>query len=272
MKNYYKISEISRLYNIGPDSLRYYEKLGILKPKRDTNGYRLYSLKELYKLNMIRDLRSLDFSMEQIREYLEKQSIDNTLALLHEEQTLLRTRIKELKKREQIIRNRITELTALSVLTAGSFTVKECPARSCVQLNEYITRDEEMDFLIKKLHKKHENKVQDFGTQTIGAFFSMEELANGIPNVYTSVFFVLEETTDDCDFMLPDGKYLSCHYRGSYEQNALRVRELLEYAAKKGLPLAGKPFEIYEIDNRDTICPEEFLTEIQVHIMDRPSM
>ncbi len=37
MKNYYKISEISKLYNIGPDSLRYYEQLGILKPKRDTN-------------------------------------------------------------------------------------------------------------------------------------------------------------------------------------------------------------------------------------------
>ena len=59
MKNYYKISEISKLYGIGPDSLRYYERLGILKPKRDTNQYRLYSLKDLYKLNLICDLRKL---------------------------------------------------------------------------------------------------------------------------------------------------------------------------------------------------------------------
>lgn len=34
MKQFYKINEISKLYNIGPDSLRYYEKLGLLAPKR----------------------------------------------------------------------------------------------------------------------------------------------------------------------------------------------------------------------------------------------
>ena len=32
MKDYYKINEIARLYGIGVDSLRYYEKLGILRP------------------------------------------------------------------------------------------------------------------------------------------------------------------------------------------------------------------------------------------------
>ena len=75
MKNYYKISEISKLYDIGVDSLRYYERLGILTPKRDTNGYRLYNLTDLYKLNIIRDLRALNFSMTQIKDYLDKQSL-----------------------------------------------------------------------------------------------------------------------------------------------------------------------------------------------------
>lgn len=34
MEKYFKIGEISRMYHIGADSLRYYEKLGILRPKR----------------------------------------------------------------------------------------------------------------------------------------------------------------------------------------------------------------------------------------------
>lgn len=80
MKDYYKINEIARLYGIGVDSLRYYEKLGILKPRRDTNGYRLYNLKDMYKLNVIRDLRRLDFSMQQIKDYLEGQTVDHTCA------------------------------------------------------------------------------------------------------------------------------------------------------------------------------------------------
>ena len=47
-KEYYKIGEISTLYGIGADSLRYYEEIGILKPRRDSNGYRMYSICLLY--------------------------------------------------------------------------------------------------------------------------------------------------------------------------------------------------------------------------------
>lgn len=96
MKNYYKISEISKLYDIGVDSLRYYERLGILTPRRDANGYRLYNLTDLYKLNIIHDLRSLDFSMKQIKDYLDKQSLENTLALLNQEQEIINIEIENL--------------------------------------------------------------------------------------------------------------------------------------------------------------------------------
>ena len=82
MKYYYKISEISKLYSIGQDSLRYYERLGILNPKRDKNKYRMYSLKDIYKLNLIRDLRNLNFSMAQIKDYLDHQTVENTLNIL----------------------------------------------------------------------------------------------------------------------------------------------------------------------------------------------
>lgn len=264
MKKYYKISEISKLYNIGVDSLRYYEKLGILKPHRDTNGYRLYNLKDIYKLNIIRDLRRLDFSMMQIKEYLDRQSVQNTLELLHQEETWLRRQIQELRSREKIIRGRITTLNTAQEIPTGIITRKTFPARLCVRLNEHITRDEEMDFIIQKLHQIHENKIPDFGNQPIGAVLSAEDLKQGFTNIYTSVFFVLEQETPDYDFVLPAGEYLSCFYRGEYEQNAEQFRRLLAYAEEQNLRIIGDPFELYVIDNRDTIQPEEFLTEIQV--------
>lgn len=266
MKDYYKINEISKLYGIGVDSLRYYEKLGILKPKRDTNGYRLYNLKDIYKLNMIRDLRRLNFSMAQIKEYLEGQSVSNTLEMLYREQKLLHEQKKELEARETIIAERISALNAAKAIKPGIITVKSFPERRCVQLNEHITRDEEMDFVIKKLHRRHENKIRDFGNQTIGAFFSMEDLKQGVSNAYNSVFFILEEGSEDYDFLLPAGEYLSCYYRGSYEQNGERIYEIFRYAKENGYATLCEPFELYEIDNRDTIQQEEFLTEIQVRV------
>ena len=67
MKQFYKIGEISKLYQIGPDSLRYYEELGLLNPTRGENGYRMYGLNDLWRLNVIRDLRKLNFPMEKNR-------------------------------------------------------------------------------------------------------------------------------------------------------------------------------------------------------------
>ena len=276
MKDYYKINEIARLYGIGVDSLRYYEKLGILKPRRDTNGYRLYNLKDMYKLNVIRDLRRLDFSMQQIKDYLEGQTVDHTLALLRQEQALVQAQIQELQTKARLLQRRIATLKgAAAVLNAveqklgivpGAITLRTLPQRPCVQFSAHITRDEEMDFVMKKLHRKHEDKIRDFGNQTFGAFLAMDELMQGIPNVYDAVFSVLEEDAADYDFVLPAGVYLSYFYQGSYQQNRSRVQEVLAYAASHGLTLAGTPFELYEIDNRDTVQEAEFLTEIQVAI------
>ena len=107
MKDFYKISEISRLYGVGPDSLRYYERLGLLRPRRDEdNGYRLYSLRDIYKLSVIRDLRTLGLSMIQIKEYLDGQSVESTLALLEREEDLLSRQIHQLQARRETLARR----------------------------------------------------------------------------------------------------------------------------------------------------------------------
>lgn len=53
MKKYYKINEIAKLYNIKTDSLRYYEEVGLICPMRSKSNYRLYTLNDIYILNII---------------------------------------------------------------------------------------------------------------------------------------------------------------------------------------------------------------------------
>ena len=79
MKKLYKIGEISKLYNISNDILRYYEKIGLLVPDiKKENGYRYYSEKQLWKLNNIRSLRNLGVGLKEITDFLETRSIDKT--------------------------------------------------------------------------------------------------------------------------------------------------------------------------------------------------
>ena len=78
MKDYYKIGEISEMYDMSRDSLMYYEKLGIIEPTREDNGYRLYSVSDIWRLNLIKELKSLGFSFKMIKEYLENRDLKST--------------------------------------------------------------------------------------------------------------------------------------------------------------------------------------------------
>lgn len=59
-KNVYHISIVSQMYNLHPQTLRLYEREGLLKPSRSQGNTRLYSDEDLRRLelvlNLIRDL------------------------------------------------------------------------------------------------------------------------------------------------------------------------------------------------------------------------
>lgn len=97
--------------------------------------------------------------MPQIKKYLENQSVNNTLDLLHKEQELVQIKLKELQMIEQKIQNRIHVLTSASLVKTNTLKIKSMPARPCLQLKTHITRDEEMDLAIKKLHQQYEHQI-----------------------------------------------------------------------------------------------------------------
>ena len=265
MKDSYTIHEIAALYGVGPDALRYYERLRLVRPRRAQNGYRIYDLNDIYRLTILRDLRSLGFSMERIGEYLKDLSVSNTLQLLGEERRLSREKMRALRAAESAIRERVRRLEACAAVADGDISLVELPPRPCLRLNADIARDEEMDFAIKRLHRRHENTIRDLGGQKIGASIAPEDIRAGKIGLYRSVFFLLDEGATG-DFTLPGGRYACLYYRGSYRQLGARVAELFRWARKQGLSPTGDVLELYPIDDRFTAREEEFLTQLQVRV------
>lgn len=110
MKEYYKIGEISALYGIGTDSLRYYEEIGILKPHRDNNGYRMYGIGDIRTLNILRDLRTIGFSMEEIKNHLADFDLAKTLALFQQEISVIDEKMLTLQNLKSQLTDRISEI------------------------------------------------------------------------------------------------------------------------------------------------------------------
>ena len=275
IKGSYTISEVSRLFGIGIDSLRYYERLGIIAPRRAFNGYRHYELDDMFKLSLIKDLRRLDMPMKAIKDYLDQQNLASTRALLEKEERLLDERIAQLTADRAAVRARAQALAEASARTVDAPTVERRASRACVELSAHIERDEEMDLLIQRLHRQYEHALPHLNMLEIGGRLSQQELRAGRANVYDSVFFVLEHNDEGAvsgnetapyDELLPAGDYLTLLYRGPYEQNAEVYRRMLAYASEHGLSLAEEPYEFYEIDNRDTANPDEFLTRIEIQV------
>ncbi len=69
-KNLFKIGEFSKLMQVTVKTLRHYEQKGLLLPDEvdEWTGYRYYGVAQMQKLNAIRDLQRLGFSLYEIKE------------------------------------------------------------------------------------------------------------------------------------------------------------------------------------------------------------
>lgn len=120
-----KIGQVSHLTGIPVDTIRYYEKTGLLHaPGRGSNGYRHYNDSHRERLLFIRRCRNLDMSQEEIRRLIrldEEQSADcsEVDALVAHHLRHVRERLNELTLLEQ-------KLVQLQAACSAGKSVREC--------------------------------------------------------------------------------------------------------------------------------------------------
>ena len=262
MSTFYKIGEIASLYNISTDILRYYEELGILVPRRAPNGYRIYRTEDLWCLNVIRDLRELGFSMEQIKAYIENRSIDSSLELFQKEMDVIDRHIERLKSlRDNIITRRET-ISQARELPLGTITLKEMPPRACHRIMQSYETDEEMDILIKQLVSFGPDRQYIIGNNQMGSFISLSDAMDGRCQQYDAVF-ILHPDGEHC---IGKGTYLSVCYSGNFRQTRTYVPRLLDYAREHSMNIRGPLLELLWIDVHTTKHVEEQVTELQLKV------
>lgn len=260
MKDLYKIGEISKLYHIGPDSLRYYEKLGILTPSRGENDYRLYRINDIWKLNVIRDMRELGFSMEQIRDYLANRSVASTEKLLADELSAIHKKIKAITALQQDVENRLATLHAATSQEMGVVHQVRMPQRRCYAIHSGYETDEQMDVLIKKLLNRSPEDLYIIGNNRIGSVIPIKQVNAGNFRGYSSVF-IIDEYGDE---LIEEGIYLTLTYRGNCQQNQDYIPLMLKEASRCHLKPVDSVLELLWVDIHQSEDPAEHITELQI--------
>lgn len=96
----YLIGEVSKITGISKDTLRFYDKIQLIRPKYvdPQNNYRYYTYDQFWSLDIITCCRNLNIPIEKIRFILESNSNEKVLTLLQEQYREAR-RLSEYYKR-----------------------------------------------------------------------------------------------------------------------------------------------------------------------------
>jgi MerR family Zn(II)-responsive transcriptional regulator of zntA len=107
----YKVGELATLFNISADTLRFYEKNGILKAsERSSNGYRLYTEADKNRLDFILNAKSAGFTLVEISELLvievnkNQKTCRDTKELIDHKLSHVQAKIQELQRIEKALK------------------------------------------------------------------------------------------------------------------------------------------------------------------------
>jgi DNA-binding transcriptional MerR regulator len=108
-----KIAEVSQQYAISTDTLRYYERVGLIPPvNRNGSGIRDYNELDLRRVDFIKCMRSAGLPIEVLIDYVAlvqrgDETIDARKDILKEQRELLLTRMQEMQKTLDILDHKI---------------------------------------------------------------------------------------------------------------------------------------------------------------------
>lgn len=145
MKDKYLIGEVCKLFNTTRDTLVHYDKIGLLRPRKDkNNGYRYYKIEDLNCLTDIIFYKSLNLSLSDIDKVMKGSSPHQILDLIKDKEVYLKKEMERLKK----VQSRLENM---------KISLEECIYDS---KKVELVKDEKESYFFLEITK--ENKFNDF--------------------------------------------------------------------------------------------------------------
>lgn len=132
------IGELSRESGVNIETIRYYERIGMLAaPRRTGGGHRLYDEDEVRMLAFIRRARELGFTLAEIRALLDlggpgKASCREVREIAAHHLGEIRTKIADLQKLERLLAKTVARCTGR--------TAPECPVLDVLDVGRQARR------------------------------------------------------------------------------------------------------------------------------------
>lgn len=204
MKNYFTIGEAAAEANMTTETLRHYDRVGLVKPSRkdEWTNYRYYTKQDIVRLMTVRSLQQMDLPLKEIKQVLEYDSLGKIIAFLETAEKKADEKIALLQDGKAKIRLAIAdyERILLGRKSKESAFVEHMPQRVILLSDTMETPS--VDVLWNYLSHFNDKIPSD-----LKKYFSFEDLA-GIytENGVSRLFAVCRSYADTEDLkVLPEG-------------------------------------------------------------------
>ena len=280
-KDYYLIGELAEICEISTTTLRYYDKMGILKPDKicsETN-YRYYSQKKILLILMIKYYKRLGFTLNGMKDLLPRSDIVEMQKHFTYKLEEIENDIKRSLRKHQAVwewQQLLTEGTGYlsSAFDATKQEIRIVEILKCqVVTDKFIVNEsqESSDYNSVIINKHIVNISEKYNLYCAGPVLliyddyieRIEETFKEI-NIYVPI---CNETS------IPDGvvnfgeiKAASIIHIGRYSDINLTYFKLIKWCDKNNIFLKGSAIEKYLIDPWSTDNEKNYVTEILLPI------
>ena len=213
--------EFAKLCNTTRDTLRYYDKMGILVPQKNTeNGYHYYSHRQITSFYFINFFRDLDCPVRDLKEYLRDAESEEFFTFLYSQYDSLLKMKKELDTKLSVLTGSIDIINHIQQNPEGKVILEKLEKPLRIKLTPILsspsTKFDEITSDITE-HIKICNQLNGIRTFPLGGVMERHSFISKNYS-YSEVFSMAEEYCNDpMIHTLPTHTIVSCVNRDSKE-------------------------------------------------------
>ena len=235
MKNYFSIGEAAKAVHTTTETLRHYDRIGLVKPskKDEWTNYRYYTEQDIVRLNTVRALQLMDLPLQEIKKVLEYDNLEKIADFLAQAEVKADEKIAALQYSKSTIQLAKTDYEKKLQTRRnpnGTF-MKEIPERVILLSDtlEVPTLDNLWNYLSHFYEKVTPARKEQFYFEDLAGIYT----ENGLSRLFA---VCIRHAEIDGLKVLPKGKYLcaSCT-----EEN--RERTLIELMDQAKTEYGVKP-------------------------------
>lgn len=274
----FRIGTVSKLCRIPIKTLRYYDEIGLLNPEcvNQESKYRYYSQKCIMQISMIKYFKSIGFTLDQIKDILNRTD-DNLLArYLTDMQAGLYREAENINRRISAIQgwNRLIETSREKYAKRSAppeVTEEVMPAYHVLPLKHSFDQSRDFTEIIYEISNQFTTSLENEDFLTFGSFLAhYPDIRLRLSGKLSGTEFYSEVMPNSDPVYkiesIGEKRVLKAIHIGAYAKISITYDRIRKHAEENAMELEQDSYELYAMDPWSTCTKDNYITEIMVPV------